>query len=143
MAHDIIRDPVKNALIKDGWTITHDPFHIQYAEFDLEADLTAERSIAATKGTYKIVVEIKSFIGRSFVKDLQQAIGQYEMYLWLLQLQKLDYEVLIAISHLAYQRYFSQKAAQDLLAHSKTPLVVVDIEHEEVTQWINTIITKS
>jgi len=26
MAHDIIRDPVKNALIKDGWTITHAPY---------------------------------------------------------------------------------------------------------------------
>ena len=25
MAKDIYHDPVKEALIKDGWTITHDP----------------------------------------------------------------------------------------------------------------------
>ncbi|MDM8529436.1 element excision factor XisH family protein [Anaerolineales bacterium HSG24] len=28
MAKDIIHEPVKNALIKDGWTITADPFTI-------------------------------------------------------------------------------------------------------------------
>ena len=42
-------------------------------------DLGAERLISAEKGTRKIVVEIKSFVSRSDVKDLQQALGQYIM----------------------------------------------------------------
>jgi len=44
-AQDIIHDAVKNALIKDGWTITHDPYIIKYEEVTLQADLGAERVI--------------------------------------------------------------------------------------------------
>lgn len=36
---DIIHDAVKNALIKDGWKITHDPYVIKYEEVTLYADL--------------------------------------------------------------------------------------------------------
>ena len=31
-AKDIYHDTVKNALIKDGWTITHDPLHSRTEE---------------------------------------------------------------------------------------------------------------
>ncbi|MEN8216447.1 MAG: element excision factor XisH family protein [Pseudomonadota bacterium] len=31
-AKDIIHNPVKNALIKEGWKITHDPYTIRYEE---------------------------------------------------------------------------------------------------------------
>lgn len=58
-AADIIHDAVKNALIKDGWTITHDPYVIKYEEVTLYADLGAERAIAAELAGTKIVVEIK------------------------------------------------------------------------------------
>jgi hypothetical protein len=43
---DIIHDAVKNALMKDGWTITGDPYVIQYRRTTLYADLGAERPIA-------------------------------------------------------------------------------------------------
>ena len=48
-ARDKLHD-VKNALIKDGWTITHDPYHLKYGEHDLFVDIGAERMIAAEKG---------------------------------------------------------------------------------------------
>ena len=28
-ALDIYHDAMKNALVKDGWTISHDPFHLR------------------------------------------------------------------------------------------------------------------
>ena len=28
-ARDLYHDAVKNALVKDGWTITHDPFIVE------------------------------------------------------------------------------------------------------------------
>ena len=49
MAKDIIHDAVKTALIKDGWKITDDPLHIKYKDLELQADLGAERPIAAFK----------------------------------------------------------------------------------------------
>ncbi|GIK56940.1 MAG: hypothetical protein BroJett015_26030 [Chloroflexota bacterium] len=48
-ARDIIHQGVKNALLKDGWVITDDPFTIQYEDATLFADLAAERTIAAEK----------------------------------------------------------------------------------------------
>ena len=82
MAKDIIHDAVKNALIKDGWQITHDPFRMEYEEIEVFADLAAERSpIVAEKEGQKMVVEIKTFAGRSFIRQLQQALGEYSLYL--------------------------------------------------------------
>lgn len=43
---DLIHNAVKNALIKDGWLITDDPYVIQYRRTVLYADLGAERPIA-------------------------------------------------------------------------------------------------
>jgi len=59
-AKDVIHDSVKNALIKDGWVITHDPFTIKYKDATLFADLAAQRTLAAEKAGNKILVEIKS-----------------------------------------------------------------------------------
>ncbi len=79
---------VKNALIKDGWTIIADPFQIAYRGIQLSADLAAERSFAAEKDHRRIVVEVKTFGGRSLVKQMQYALGQYEMYLDYLDLTR-------------------------------------------------------
>jgi hypothetical protein len=79
-AKDIYHDAVKNALIKDGWTITDDPLILSIGKKDLFADLGAEKLIAAEKSYQKIAVEIKSFIGKSRVDDLEKALGQYILY---------------------------------------------------------------
>src|SRR5579871_3102116 len=84
-ADDIIHDSVKTALIKDGWTITADPYTLDYEGEKLYADLAAERPIAAEREGVKIVVEIKSFLGSSLIKDLEAAVGQYEIYRDILQ----------------------------------------------------------
>jgi XisH protein len=70
----------RHVLDKDDWKITHDPFRLRIGKKPLAMDLGAERLISAEKGTRKIVVEVKSFVGRSDVKDLQQALGQYVLY---------------------------------------------------------------
>jgi len=72
---DIYHDTVKRALEKDNWTITHDPFLLKIGERKLYAELGAARLISAEKGPEKIVVEIKSFIGKSEVNDLEELIS--------------------------------------------------------------------
>ena len=46
-ARDYYHDAVKHALEKDGWTITHDPYHLPYDEKNLYVDLGAEQFFAA------------------------------------------------------------------------------------------------
>ena len=63
MARDKYHNVVRRALEKDGWTITHDPLRYKIGSRKIEVDLGAEQLIGAEKGTEKIAVEIKSFIG--------------------------------------------------------------------------------
>jgi len=50
-AKDFYHDIVVQAVIKDGWEITHDPFVLSYGGRDLYVDLGAEKqAIAAQKG---------------------------------------------------------------------------------------------
>ena len=49
MAKDIYHNIVKEALIKDGWTITNDPLLLPKEEGGLETDLGAEKLITAEK----------------------------------------------------------------------------------------------
>jgi hypothetical protein len=84
-ARDIYHNAVKAALIADGWTITHNPYRIEYGGKDASVDLGAERArpdvvLAAERGRTAIAVEIKTFTGLSVLTDLQQAIGQYLLY---------------------------------------------------------------
>ena len=74
--YDAYHETVKRALVKDGWTITDDPFIILVGRRRLFADLGAERTIGAVRDGHKIVVEIKVFGGDSFVNEFHRAVGQ-------------------------------------------------------------------
>lgn len=133
---DIIHDSVKNALIKDGWIITADPYIIKYEEVKLFADLAAERPLLAERSGEKIVVEVKSFAGASFFRDLEEALGQYIIYRNLLTETVPEYELYLAINERTYTNFFQKKATQFIVKQNKMYLVIVDIANEVITQWI-------
>jgi hypothetical protein len=137
MAKDIIHDAVKNALIRDGWTITHDPFTIAYEEVNLAADLGAEKPIAAERGGQKIVVEIKSFVSRSPMQDLKVALGQYHLYLGFLEIVDPERKLYLAVSDLVYRELFKQKAIQLIVKRYQVAMVVVNVEQKEIIEWIS------
>lgn len=136
MAHDKIHDAVKNALIKDGWTITADPFRIEFEEYRLYADLAAERPIAAVRENEKIVVEIKSFLNRSSVSDFENALGQYSIYRRLLSRLEPETKIFLAISESTYTDFFTFKATQFIIETEKVSLFTVDLQSEEIERWI-------
>lgn len=117
--------------------IVADPYPLQYAEFSLRVDLAAEKSSATESSIRRIIVEVKSFVGLSFIHQFQQAIGQYSMYRDALELNGLRYEIYLAISAEAYQDNFQQTAVQNSIAKHKLKLVVVDIDEEQVLIWID------
>ncbi len=134
---DFIHFAVKNALIKDGWEVTDDPYIIEYMKARLYADLGAERPIAAERGGQKIVIEVKSFLGTSKFQDLKEALGQYDIYRYLLEETAPERKLYVAISNEAYQNFFSQSVIQLILDKHQLPLIIVDIEIEEIVRWIN------
>jgi XisH protein len=136
MAKDKIHDAVKNALIKDGWTITDDPFKIVYKKIKLAADLAAEKILAAERGTDRIVVEVKSFLGLSVIHELQQALGQYEVYRFYLKLTEPDRVLYLAVDDNVYAQFLGTDSVQPLLEETKMKLVIINLETEAVVQWI-------
>jgi hypothetical protein len=51
-------------------------------------DLGAEQVIGAQRDKERIAVEIKSFLGNSYVYDFYQALGQYMAYLRALSIKE-------------------------------------------------------
>lgn len=133
---DKIHEAVKNALIKDGWTITADPYRIDFAEYRLYADLSAERPIAAVRENEKIVVEIKSFLNRSSVSDFETALGQYTIYKRLLSKLEPETQIFLAISEATYSDFFVLEATQFIIEAERVSLFTVNLENEEIERWI-------
>ncbi len=136
-ARDLNHEIVCNALQKDGWIITHDPYVIGFGDMTLFADLGAERTLAAERNGQRIVVEIKSFPGPSPVREFQSALGQYELYRGLLELIEPDRQLYLAVSDTVYESFFLREAIQVILRRNKIRLAVVDLVREEIVQWIN------
>ncbi|MFM2063405.1 MAG: fdxN element excision controlling factor protein [Cyanobacteriota bacterium] len=133
---DIYHNTVKLALQKAGWTITHDPFPLKIGNKRLSADLGAERLISAEKGTEKIVVEVKSFVGESDVKDLEQALGQYILYKQILNEIGENRDLYLAISQPVFNSVFTVEIGQLLINNQIIKLIVFDDKNEEIVQWI-------
>jgi len=88
MAKDKYHYLVKEVLIAEGWTITHDPYPLDEWDPNWEVDLGAEKVIAAEKGKEKIAVEIKSILAPSFSYEFHGVIGQYFNYI--INLERFD-----------------------------------------------------
>lgn len=136
-AKDIYHETVKTSLIKDGWTITHDPLRIRLARGkNLFVDLGAKRLLAAERGVERIAVEVKSFIGASDMKDLEEAVGQFVLYARLLKRYYPEHILYLAVSEDTRKRVFEEEAGQTLLEDGIIRLFSFDTVKEEIVRWI-------
>ncbi|MEH2030372.1 MAG: XisH family protein [Nostoc sp.] len=136
-AKDIYHDAVQNALIKDGWKIIADPYFLQYEDAEVYADLFVEKALLAEQEGRKIVVEIKSFISPSPMRDFENALGQYILYRDILQLASKNYKIYLAIRDTVFDTFFQIKSIQAVVKLQKIEFIVFNNEREEITLWIN------
>lgn len=135
-ARDIYHNNIKNALIKDGWTITHDPMKLKWGVKDMYVDLGAERLLAAEKAEQQIAVEIKSFVGSSEMDDLEKAIGQYVVYRSVMTRTEPDRTLYLAIHEEVFLDIFEEPLGQLLLEDHHVRLIVFDLQAEVILKWI-------
>lgn len=135
-AKDIYHETVKNALIKDGWLITHDPLVLRWGATDVYVDLGAEQLLAAEKLGQKIAVEIKSFVGRSDVDDLEKALGQYLLYHDILAQREPDRILYLAVHEDVWLGIFAEPIGKLLLDNQRIKLLVFDRRAEVLLRWI-------
>ena len=138
MAKDVFHRQVKNALIKDGWRITHDPYPIRIsAAIKLQIDLAAESTVAAERGNEKIAVEIKSFVSESDISSFHMALGQYLNYAQALEEQEPDRIIFLALPAATYEDFIQLPFIQRALQRYQVRLLVYEPELEEVQKWIS------
>ncbi|NEO42318.1 MAG: fatty-acid oxidation protein subunit alpha [Moorea sp. SIOASIH] len=134
---DYYHDIVRNALQKDGWTITHDPYRLKLTrKKNLYIDLGAERLMAAEKGVHKIAVEIKSFRSASEMKDLEEAVGQFVLYEHLLARYEPERKLYLAVPEDVRASVFEEEAGQVLIEDKIIRIFTFDVNQEEVITWI-------
>lgn len=136
-ARNIHHDIVIRALTADGWTITHDPYPLSFGGKDLFIDLGAEEAtLAAEKEGRRIAVEIQSFLGRSPVRSLEEAVGQYQIYRLLLTATDPDRVLYMAVSSATYRGIFAERFGQFVVSGLSLRVVVFDELQERILQWI-------
>ena len=135
-AKDIYHDSVKKALIKDSWTITHDPLILKWGLKDLYVDLGAQQLLAAEKNKQKIAVEVKSFVSPSEIEDLKNALGQFILYYDILTRIEPDRLLYLAIREAVFIDLFEEPIGRILLENQRVRLIVFDPQAEEIVKWI-------
>lgn len=125
------------ALQRTGWNVTHNPFAIKvgrkragyiFADLRLEHYQTDESAI---------VVEIKCFdSSRTALEDFYQAVGQYVVYRNALRAHHDGLPIHLALPLRAYESFFQSALVRSVVNDLEMALIVVDLEREEVSQWI-------
>lgn len=134
--HDLYHDEVKAALIKDGWTITHDPLTIPGIGLSsFHIDLGAEMMIGAEKAGEKIAVEIKSFTGISFTNDFHVALGQFINYLFALKSEEPDRELFLAVSDEIYDSNFYDRHITNIIEGIGIKILIFEPSNQTIVQW--------
>lgn len=129
-------EAVRNALIKDGWTITHDPLTLPFGVHNLYVDLGAQRMLAAEREGERIAVEVKSFVGPSEVADMEQALGQYLLYRSLLQRHEPGRNLVLAVPLDAFESILSSELGRAVREDYALVILVFDIRQEVIRQWL-------
>jgi hypothetical protein len=134
-ARDIFHQAVRAALVKEGWTITHDPLPIPYGGIDLYIDLGAERLLGAERGDERIAVEIKGFLAPSLVSEFHTALGQFLNYRLVLEQQDPGRQLFLAVPFDTYTTFLTQPFPQLAIQRHTIKLIVYDSDREEITLW--------
>jgi XisH protein len=137
MAKDFYHNIVKEALIKDEWSITDDPYIIRLGGRDsVEADLGAEKMLQAERAGRKIVVEIKSFLNRSLIYDFHGAYGQFAFYQRALEKFEHQRQLYLAMPVDIFTE-FSEKPYFKEFMEAEMNILVFDPLEKIIVQWIN------
>jgi hypothetical protein len=132
---DLFHFVVKQALQKQGWSITDDPLVLEIDEVLVKIDLAAERLIGAERDGEKIAVEVKSFAGDSAISEFHTALGQCLDYQIMLEENEPDRVLYLAVPSDTYQTFFQTRFAQIVLGRYPLKLLIYEPTLEEILEW--------
>lgn len=135
-AKDTYHEAVRNALIRDGWIITHDPYTLAFGSRYVFVDIGAERTLAAERKGERIAVEVKSFVGSSDLNDLEMAIGQYAFYRSLLSRADPGRTLFLAVTVDVYEETFTEPIARPPIEDLRIAMFTFDPSEGRIVRWM-------
>jgi Holliday junction resolvase-like predicted endonuclease len=136
-AKDIYHDTVKNALIKDGWTITAENLQLPWGGTQTYIDIIADEIFIAEKEGRKIAVEVKSFVGKSTITEFEKAVGQFIIYRFAIRKREPERELFLAVELQVYDEFFVNPDVIELIESEDLKVIVFDLSKEVIVRWIN------
>ena len=136
-ARDKYHDAVRNALIKDGWTITHDPFHLQWDDKEEYVTTEDERLIAAHKLDQNIAVVIAPCLQPLPDAELERSIDLCAVYRSVLAEQKPDCVLHLALPEEVVKDVFQEPLGRLLIEEGIARIIGFDPVEEKIIQWIS------
>ncbi len=136
---DTYHETVKRALVKDGWTISHDPLRITYRGMTVSTDLGAEKATTVEGQLIAveiIAVEVKDFDSQQMVSEFEKALGQYRLYRALLKKNEPERVIFLAVRKEVYDKFFQRPAIQVVTDEDEVRFLIFDEFREEIVQWI-------
>lgn len=131
-AKDRYHDIVKEALVKSGWTVTHDPRTLLLPERVLFIDIRAIND----KDEAALLIEIKGFEQSSQVEALMEALGKYNVYRSAMKYNNINEPLYLAIPESAYSGIMSETLGEEIIRDYEVKLLVFDPDEREILRWI-------
>lgn len=134
MAKDIYHDTVKEALIKDDWTIINSSYIVELpTSFKaLDDDFEYNEMLLAKKGEQVILVNSKSFLNQSLDNHFHYVLGEC-----LVMKHLIDYEFIdVAIPDIIYNYFKNKKIIFQSLETHNIRLIVFNPETKTIEKWI-------
>jgi hypothetical protein len=127
---------VKEALQKDGW-ITTDPFTLRNGNVTFHMDIAAEKVILlAENKKEQIIVEVKSFAGKSFINEFHRSIGQHRNYGLMLKTNNIARKLYLAIPEDIYKNKFAEPFIMEATIANNMSIVTYDPTINRIIQWL-------
>ena len=70
------------------------------------------------------------------MRDLEAALGQYQIYRSVLEVTAPEYELYLAIRDTTYARLNTRQMFKLIVQRHQLALLIVDTDQEEIVQWI-------
>jgi hypothetical protein len=135
----VARDPFHaafvHALVKDGWTVTQDPFRLAWEGRGLDGGPHGRRLLSAEKEGRKIAAGVENFLGPSDTRDLQAALGHCLIGDEALRQQEPGRFLYLAVREATWEDVFEDPLGQLVLEKRRLRLVVFDERKEVIRRW--------
>ncbi len=136
MARDIFHALVREALVNEGWAITHDPYPLHNRkQGGLQTDLGAEKIITAEKGHERIAVEVKSFVHISILHDFLLVVGQFYVYRKILSKNDPERVLFVALPDFVFNRIIKFEWAQEVVSDLDMKFILYDTNLKIINAW--------